>query len=269
MRLATLRTGQCAVVDGDRYAPLPGRLVDHLDRPVPMPGSWERLDPSLLAAPLVPGRLICVGLNYRDHARETGATIPERPILFAKLSSAVVGPGDRIVRPRGVSQLDHECELAVVIGRRAHEVAQVDALAYVGGYTCLNDVTDRVAQSSDGQWFRAKSRPTFAPIGPWVVTPDDLPDPTDLAISCSVNGEVRQSSRTSQLIFGVAALIAYCSANFDLEPGDVIATGTPGGVGLATGRWLEPGDVVEISVEGIGVLRNGVVDAEAPTGETG
>jgi 2-keto-4-pentenoate hydratase/2-oxohepta-3-ene-1,7-dioic acid hydratase in catechol pathway len=263
MRLATLRTGECVVIDGDRCGSLPGRLIDHFGRAVVHPRDWKPFDPALLGPPLTPRQLICVGLNYRDHAQETGAKIPERPILFGKLPSSIVGPGDPIVRPRGVSRLDHECELAVVIGRATRDVSEANALDYVGGYTCLDDVTDREAQSGDGQWFRGKSRPTFAPIGPWVVTPDELSDPSDLAISCAVNGEVRQSSRTSQLIFGVAALVAYCSANFDLGPGDVIATGTPGGVGLATGRWLEPGDIVEVSVEGVGVLRNEVVDQPA------
>jgi 2-keto-4-pentenoate hydratase/2-oxohepta-3-ene-1,7-dioic acid hydratase in catechol pathway len=261
VRLGTLASGECVAIDDDRYGVLPGPLVDHLGGAVEPPRTWLPFDEGRLAAPLVPGRLICVGLNYRDHAAEAGAQLPDHPILFFKLSSAVVGPGAAIVRPRDVTQLDHEAELAVVIGRRAHAVSEADALAYVGGYTCLNDVTDREAQAADKQWFRSKSRPTFAPIGPWIVTSDELADPTDLAVSCSVNGEVRQSSRTSQLIFGVAALVAFCSANFDLEPGDVIATGTPAGVGLATGRWLVPGDVVEVAIEGIGVLRNEVADA--------
>lgn len=213
-----------------------------------------------LAAPVArPGKIIAVGRNYREHAAEEGAAIAPDPILFTKYPSSIVGPGAPITwRAADSAQVDYEAELAVVIGRRVRDVAERDALDAALGYTCLNDVSARDLQVRDGQWVRAKSLDSFCPIGPWLVTRDELPDPGDLAIRCTVNGEVRQDSRTREMIHGVASLIAFCSRFFTLEPGDVIATGTPGGVGAFRDPplFLRDGDVVAVSIEGIGTLEN-------------
>lgn len=263
MRLATLLDGTAVEVRDDRFAPLAGRVVDHLMRGGGAPRrSWLPLDGAVLGPPVRPAKVICLGLNYADHIAESGLASPQRPLLFGKLSSTVVGHGQPIVRPAHVSQLDFEAELAVVIGRPGRHIREEDAFDYVGGYTCFNDASDRESQLGDGQWFRGKNMDTFGPLGPWIVTPDEVPDPHALDISCHVNGELRQSSNTRQLVFKIPKIIAFCSASFTLEPGDVIATGTPGGVGLATQTWLAPGDVVEVTIDRIGTLRNEVV-AEA------
>lgn len=207
-----------------------------------------------------PGKLLCIGLNYRDHAAESGLALPARPLLFSKFPSSVIGHGAAIELPTGSKQVDYEAELAVVVGRRASRVTAADAIDYVFGYTCLNDVSARDFQFADGQWQRGKSCDTFAPMGPWLVTRDAVPDPQALALTCRVNGEVRQSSSTRELVFGIADLIAILSWDITLEPGDVIATGTPAGVGFARlpPVYLQDGDEVEVEIEGIGVLRNRV-----------
>lgn len=263
MRLATTTDGQTGRIDGDRFVPLPGGLLDHLTAGAagPDPGgadSTVALDQVELGPPLRPRSIICVGLNYRDHAAEAGMDLPAAPLLFAKLPSAVVGPGDTVAIPSTEAQVDFEAELAVVIGRTARHVPVERALEHVGGYVCFNDVSDRAAQFADGQWLRGKSFDTFAPIGPIVVTADEIGDPQALAISCTVNGEVRQRSSTAEMVFGVAELVAYCSTAFTLAPGDVIATGTPAGVGMADGRWLAAGDVMTVEIEGLGSLTNPV-----------
>ena len=261
MRLATLADGTTVRIDGDRAFPLPGRLVDHLCRPPAQPSHEPvALGDAELAAPLQrPGKVVCLGLNYADHAKETGQEPPSNPLLFGKVSTTIIGPGAPIVIPRGEANVDYEAELAVVIGRPGRHLAPEQAMDVVGGYTCFNDVSERLGQLADGQWFRSKSHDTFAPLGPWLVTPDDLEDPHALSISCTVNGDVRQDSNTSQMIFTIPEIVSYCSAAFTLEPGDVIATGTPPGVALATGKWLSPGDEVTIEIEGIGSLTNPVV----------
>lgn len=195
-----------------------------------------------------PGKIVCVGLNYRDHAEEQGADLPEAPLLFAKWPSSLIGPGEAIVIPPIVTKADYEAELGVVIGRRATRVAAGDALDYVRGYTCVNDVTVRDLQKRDGQWTRAKGFDTFCPIGPRLV--EGL-DPSALAIRSRLNGETRQDSSTSDLIFDVPRLIEFISAVMTLETGDVISTGTPSGVGP-----MVPGDRIEVDIEGIGVLAN-------------
>jgi 2,4-diketo-3-deoxy-L-fuconate hydrolase len=202
-----------------------------------------------------------VGLNYRDHAGEATVAPPTSPILFAKWSTCLVAAGEPIVIPRGIDEVDWEAELAVIIGRRASNVSVDDALDFVSGYTCMNDVSARRAQREDGQWTRAKSFDTFGPIGPRVVPAADIPDPQVLSIRARVNGETMQDSNTSEMIFPVAELIAYISAGITLEPGDVITTGTPSGVGAfrPTPIFLQPGDVVDIEIEGIGILSNPVV----------
>ena len=202
---------------------------------------------------LEPGKIVGIGQNYRAHAREMGKPIPDEPLLFLTPRTAVIGDGDPIPRPAGYARVDHEGELGVVIGRRARRVARADALEVVLGLTCVNDVTVRDLQQRDGQWTRAKGFDGFCPIGPRIVAGLD---PSDLAITTRVNGVVRQSSTTADLIFDVPALIAFVSAHMTLEPGDVISTGTPAGVGN-----LAVGDVVEVEIAGIGVLRNPVVAA--------
>jgi 2-keto-4-pentenoate hydratase/2-oxohepta-3-ene-1,7-dioic acid hydratase in catechol pathway len=206
-----------------------------------------------------PGKIVCVGLNYRDHAEESGMEIPQRPLLFAKWPSSLVGPGRPIVLPEQSQEVDYEAELGVVVGRRAQRVAVADALDYVAGYVCANEVSARDIQFADGQWTRAKSFDTFCPVGP--ITPaDQVPDPQVLQIRCLLNGEAVQDSSTAQMIFTVAEVIAFTSNGITLEPGDLILTGTPAGVGF--GRkppvYLADGDEVTIEIERIGSLTNPV-----------
>ena len=229
----------------------------------PLLGSYDttgrrlRLDEVRLLAPVIPrSKVVCVGKNYADHVEEMkgvtgGDAPPEEPLLFLKPNTSVIGPGDAIVRPAISHRVEHEGELAVVIGALAKEVPVERALEVVYGFTCANDVTARDLQISDGQWARAKGFDTFCPLGPVIETDLDLADAT---IETRVNGEVRQRSSTAHLIHSVAAIVAHASQAFTLLPGDVILTGTPAGVGL-----LEPGDTVEVEIEGIGTLRNRVV----------
>jgi 2-keto-4-pentenoate hydratase/2-oxohepta-3-ene-1,7-dioic acid hydratase in catechol pathway len=214
--------------------------------------------------PRSPGKIVCVGLNYLDHIRESGAEPPAEPLIFAKFPSAVIRSGDPIpIDDELTKRVDWEVELAVVIGRTARRVDAADALDYVFGYTVANDVSARDLQFGDGQWVRGKSLDGFCPLGPEVVTTDEIPDPQNLALRTTVNGEVMQDSSTSEMVFGVAELIAFCSRSFTLDPGDVLLTGTPWGCGefMDPPRSLHPGDVVEVSIEGIGTLRNPVVAA--------
>ena len=214
-----------------------------------------------LVAPVPrPRKVLCIGLNYRDHAKETGKPLPERPLLFSKLPTCVIGPNAAIVIPRITDQVDYEAELGVVIGRTAKHVSSEDALEHVAGYVNFNDVSARDMQFGDGQWQRGKSCDTFAPMGPWMVTADEIRDPGDLRVQLRLNGETMQDSRTRELIFGVPELIRFLSQTITLEPGDVIATGTPPGVGAARKPpvFLAPGDRVEVEVEGLGVLSNPV-----------
>lgn len=225
-------------------------------------GAVLALDSVRLAAPIPrPGKILCIGLNYRDHAQETGKPIPERPILFSKFSTAVVGPNEPVVLPRVSSQVDFEAELGVVLGRRAKHVPRERALEHVLGYVILNDVSARDLQYGDGQWQRGKSCDTFAPLGPAIVTIDEIPDPGALGIRLRLNGAVMQESNTRQLIFGVPDLIAFLSQTITLEPGDVLATGTPAGVGCARQPpvFLKPGDQLEVEIDGLGLLANPVV----------
>jgi 2-keto-4-pentenoate hydratase/2-oxohepta-3-ene-1,7-dioic acid hydratase in catechol pathway len=211
------------------------------------------------AAPVPrPGKVICIGLNYRDHAAESGMSIPESPVIFSKFPTCVIGSNAPIVIPRGSTQTDFEAELAFVMGRRASSVESDNALDYVFGYTNFNDVSARDFQFADGQWQRGKSCSTFAPMGEYVATTDEIPDPQTLSIKFRLNGETLQHSSTSQMIFGVAELIEFLSRYVVLEPGDVVATGTPPGVGFARKPpvYLKPGDVAEVEIEGLGVLSN-------------
>ncbi|MBM4326555.1 MAG: hypothetical protein FJ118_05250 [Deltaproteobacteria bacterium] len=212
------------------------------------------LEAGRLLAPVQPTKVVAIGLNYRDHAEEVGLPLPEEPILFIKPSTSVIGPLDPILLPRMSARVDYEAELAVVIGRTARNVPKDRAAEYISGYTCLNDVTARDLQQKDGQWTRAKSFDTFCPIGPWIETEVD---PSDLAIELLLNGEPKQRSRTSNLIFNPFQLVAFVSDVMTLFPGDVIATGTPSGIGR-----LAPGDQVEVRIEGIGSLINVVRNSD-------
>lgn len=216
------------------------------------------------AAPIRPGKIVAIGLNYRDHIREAGLEEPAQPLVFAKFPSSVVGPSDDIVLPALPEvRVDWEVELGVVIGRRTRRVAPADALEHVFGYTVANDVSARDVQFSDGQWVRGKSFDTFCPLGPQIVTADEVPDPQALTLETWVNGEAVQRSNTSEMVFGVADIVSFCSGCFTLEPGDVVLTGTPWGCGefMDPPRRLHPGDEVVCRVEGLGELRNTVVAA--------
>jgi 2-keto-4-pentenoate hydratase/2-oxohepta-3-ene-1,7-dioic acid hydratase in catechol pathway len=208
-----------------------------------------------------PGKIICIGLNYRDHAAESKMPIPEKPVVFSKFPTAVIAPGEPVVLPSTSQQVDYEAELAVVIGRRAKHVTADRAYDYVLGYTAFNDVSARDFQFSDGQWQRGKSCDTFAPMGQTIITTDTITDPHKLSIKLVLNGQTMQNSNTDQLIFGVPALIEFLSQSITLEPGDVIATGTPPGVGFARNPpvFLKPGDEMEVLIEGMGGLGNPVV----------
>jgi 2-keto-4-pentenoate hydratase/2-oxohepta-3-ene-1,7-dioic acid hydratase in catechol pathway len=213
----------------------------------------------LLAPVPRPGKIVAIGRNYREHAAEEGVDPPPAPLIFAKWPSAVVGHGEEVRWDPGLTaQVDYEAELAVVVGRTARRVGIDAALDHVLGYTCLNDVSARDLQFGDGQWVRGKSLDTFCPMGPVLVTADEIEDPQDLAISCSVGDEQVQDARTSAMYFGVAEIISYCSTSFTLEPGDVIATGTPGGVGVFRDppRFLRDGDRMSVEIERIGRLEN-------------
>jgi len=215
----------------------------------------------LLAPILRPPKILCVGLNYRDHAIESNMEIPAVPTVFAKFSTAVTGSGAPIVIPPSTQKPDYEAELAVVIGKRGEKIAAKSWQDYVFGYTILNDVSARDIQLATSQWTLGKSLSTFAPLGPHIVTRDEVPDPHVLEIRLSIGGEMLQHSNTREFIFGVPELIEYISRFVTLEPGDIISTGTPSGVGLGRKppRWLRPGDEVVIEIDRIGVLRNPVV----------
>lgn len=220
------------------------------------------VDPPLLAPVVAPRKLMAIGLNYMDHIRETGSNAPANPILFTKLDTSLTGPTDDIVvDPKLTSMADYETELTAIIGRRTKGISEADALDAVFGYTVANDVSARDCMKADGQLVRAKSFDTYCPIGPWITTADEVPDPQALGIKTLVNGEVRQDSSTSEMVFSVAHLIQFIAQGITLEPGDVLLTGTPHGVGFVMDppRFLGPGDVVECEVEGLGALRNRVV----------
>lgn len=225
--------------------------------------SDETLRVRRLLAPLAPTNIFAIGLNYREHARETGKDIPSDPVVFAKATTSVVGPDDAIVLPAVSQKVDYECELAVVIGRAARDVSAEDALDYVLGYACANDVSERYWQARLGQWVRAKSFDTFCPLGPWIET--DVADPNALRISTRLNGQVMQDSSTADMIFNVRHLVHFLSQGLTLLPGTVILTGTPPGVGVARKPpvFLKDGDTVTVSIEGIGELSNPVRAAGA------
>jgi 2-keto-4-pentenoate hydratase/2-oxohepta-3-ene-1,7-dioic acid hydratase in catechol pathway len=263
---AAARSG---ILDGDRVLPFPqaggdpSSLVSAAVERQPITGDPLPLAELWLRAPVPrPGKIICVGLNYRDHCREQDVPEPAYPMLFAKFANAVAHPGAPILRPRATEKLDLECELAVVIGRRASRIRPDEAMEAVLGYTILNDVTMRDLQREDRQWLRAKGSDGFAPLGPVLVTRDELGDGRGLAMRSAVNGEAWQHSSTDEMIFDVRTLVAFASRTITLEPGDIIATGTPAGVGHFQDppRYLRGGDTMRCEIEGIGVLENTVVD---------
>jgi 2-keto-4-pentenoate hydratase/2-oxohepta-3-ene-1,7-dioic acid hydratase in catechol pathway len=259
-----IATPIAAAQQGRRHDPLVELLDDAADvRTAPAIGDVVPLADLRLSAPITaPSKIIAIGLNYADHARESGLEAPAAPISFCKFPSSIVGPEEAIrFRTNDSAQVDYEVELAAIIGRRARDVPEADALSFLLGYTVCNDVSARDAQFADGQWVRGKCFDTFCPLGPWIVTADEVADPQDLGLRCRVNGEVLQDSSTKEMIFGVAELVSYLSRFMTLEPGDVIATGTPFGVGFARTPpvFLGNGDVVECEVDGIGTLRNPVV----------
>jgi 2-keto-4-pentenoate hydratase/2-oxohepta-3-ene-1,7-dioic acid hydratase in catechol pathway len=267
MRVATVQTSdgvKLAVdVDGDyRRLDFDGDLLSLVQSGVdPCDLALGEAVAGEPAAPLRPGKIVAIGLNYLDHIRESNLPQPAQPLVFAKFPSSVTGPGDPIIVDAELTtQVDWEVELGVVIGRRMRDVAVGGALEHVFGYTVCNDVSARDVQFSESQWTRGKSFDTFCPVGPVVVTPDEIPDPQALALGTRVNGEVMQDSSTREMLFGVAELLAFCSRSFTLEPGDLLLTGTPWGCGyfMDPPRALEVGDVVECEVERIGLLRNAV-----------
>jgi 2-keto-4-pentenoate hydratase/2-oxohepta-3-ene-1,7-dioic acid hydratase in catechol pathway len=244
-------------------------VVEQLERAGTPQGPWQEqlvrpLSGVRLKAPVLhPRKIICLGLNYRDHAEEQGAKIPKNPILFGKYDRSLIGHGEDIEYPAVTEQLDYEAELAVVIGRSGRHIAKRDALSHVAGYAAFNDVTSRDVQFADRQWLRGKMGDAHAPFGPWLVTADEIADPQALGIRLWLNGELLQDSSTSELIFGIAELVSFISASVTLDVGDVIATGTPSGVGFARKPpvFMAPDDVVRVEVDGIGVLENRVVKA--------
>ena len=234
-------------LDPERLTKLGGLDVETL----PAVDGNPRLGPCVAGT----GKFICIGLNYSDHAAETGATVPPEPIIFMKATSAITGPNDDLVLPRGSEKTDWEVELGVVIGRTAKYVSEAEALDYVAGYCTIHDVSERAFQiERHGQWTKGKSCDTFGPTGPWLVTKDEVADPHNLAMWLKVNGETMQDGSTRTMVYGVAYLVSYLSQFMSLRPGDIISTGTPPGVGMGMKppRYLKAGDVVELGIEGLG-----------------
>ena len=300
MRIGTLRDGAAnlpALIEGERAYRLDDVLGAMGGVPVAVPGGADAA--TILATPALntaaraaiaalpdlitrgaapsyplyvlgppvprPGKIVCAGRNYAEHAKELGNDVPTRPILFAKLATSICGPFDDVVRPREVDDLDYEAELCVVIGTGGRRIPRERALAHVAGYCCANDVSARHAQLGLGdQWLRGKSFDTFCPIGPWIVTADEIPDPQALKVRCRVDGSLRQDGTTADMIFDVATLISSISDAFTLEPGDLILTGTPSGVAMGQhpSPWLQPGQLCEVEIPAIGSIANRIVAEE-------
>jgi 2-keto-4-pentenoate hydratase/2-oxohepta-3-ene-1,7-dioic acid hydratase in catechol pathway len=231
------------------WAPEPGAVVGPIDAV------------TFVAPVPAPNKVVCVGRNYAEHAAETGSAVPTEPQLFAKWANAVVGSGVDVILPSITHALDYEAELVAVIGSTAHRVTEARALEHVFGYTCGNDISARDLQFGDTQWIRGKALDSFAPMGPWIVTADEIPDPQRLGIRCVVNGETRQDDTTANMVFSVARIIAFITEAITLEPGDVIYTGTPPGVGhgRTPPTYLQPNDVVRVEIDGIGAIENRIV----------
>lgn len=268
MRLVTFRHGgsgaTAGVLEGDRVVSLATdmlRLIFSGAVPLAAGESFHLSNVKLLAPIPRPPKFICVGLNYRDHAIESNMAMPTVPTIFSKFSSSVIGPGEHIVLPKVSTQPDYEAEFAVVIGPGGRHISAARAMDHVYGYTIVNDVSARDLQLATTQWLMGKTCDTFAPMGPWIVTKDEIPDPHSLDISLEIGGEILQHSNTRELIFKIPDLIEFISSVVTLEPGDIISTGTPSGVGFARKppRYLKDGDECVIKVQGIGELRNPVV----------
>ena len=253
-------------------------IVNDLGGNVLLPESREKLRQlDLHSLPLIPhgarigacvtsvGKFICIGLNYADHAAESGVAVPKEPIIFMKATSAICGPNDDVVIPRGSSKSDWEVELGVVIGKTAKYVKESDALSHVAGYCVINDLSEREFQlEGTGQWVKGKSADTFGPIGPWLVTCDEIPDPQNLGLRLDINGQRYQDGSTSTMVFGVAFLVSYISRFMSLQAGDIISTGTPPGVGMGQKppRYLLPGDYISLAIDGLGEQHHRVVSSK-------
>lgn len=258
---------------GGRIRDLSGE-IDDLAGAVLDPDNLERLSGLQDSLPVVegaprfgpcvarPGKFLCIGLNYSDHAAETGMQVPPEPVLFMKATTAVCGPNDDVIIPRGSTKLDWEVELGVIIGRGGKYIAEEDSFSHVAGYCVVNDVSERAFQNDhQGQWVKGKSGDTFGPTGPWLVTKDEIPDPQALTLHLEVDGAQRQNSSTANMVYGVGFLVSYLSRFMRLEAGDVISTGTPPGVamGMKSPAWLQPGNVMTLGVEGLGEQRQTLV----------
>jgi len=247
-------SGHVADIGGEAITPAGLTKIEAID-----PKSLPEIAPGRIGACVAgTGKFICIGLNYSDHAAETGATVPPEPIIFMKATSAIVGPNDDVLIPRGSEKTDWEVELGVVIGKTAKYVTEAEALDYVAGYCVSNDVSERAFQTErSGQWTKGKSCDTFGPIGPWLVTKDEIPEPQNLGMWLTVNGQKMQNGSSKTMVYGVAFLVSYLSQFMSLHPGDVISTGTPPGVGmgLKPPRYLKAGDVVELGIEGLGTQK--------------
>ncbi|MEI1251761.1 MULTISPECIES: fumarylacetoacetate hydrolase family protein [Rhizobium] len=247
-------SGHVADIGGEAIGPAGLAKIAAID-----PKSLPEIAPGRIGACVAgTGKFICIGLNYSDHAAETGATVPPEPIIFMKATSAIVGPNDDVIIPRGSEKTDWEVELGVVIGKTAKYVTEAEALDYVAGYCVSNDVSERAFQTErSGQWTKGKSCDTFGPIGPWLVTKDEIPQPQNLGMWLTVNGQKMQNGSSKTMVYGVAFLVSYLSQFMSLHPGDVISTGTPPGVGmgLKPPRYLKAGDVVELGIEGLGTQK--------------
>ncbi|ANP87739.1 fumarylacetoacetate hydrolase family protein [Rhizobium leguminosarum] len=247
-------SGHVADIGGEAIGPAGLAKIAAID-----PKSLPELVPGRIGACVAgTGKFICIGLNYSDHAAETGATVPPEPIIFMKATSAIVGPNDNVIIPRGSEKTDWEVELGVVIGKTAKYVTEAEALDYVAGYCVSNDVSERAFQTErSGQWTKGKSCDTFGPIGPWLVTKDEIAEPQNLGMWLTVNGQKMQNGSSKTMVYGVAFLVSYLSQFMSLHPGDVISTGTPPGVGmgLKPPRYLKAGDVVELGIEGLGTQK--------------
>ncbi len=274
---AALRFGRRYTIDGQPFPRTmlqllewePGfqvvkQILDRYESTIPeMRPLTYNLSSVKIHAPISrPGKIIALGLNYVDHIEETGREVPKYPVVFAKFPSSVVGPDEEVPHPKVTKKLDWEVELAVIIGRLCKEVSEDEALNFVAGYTILNDLSARDLQRGDGQWVRGKSLDGLCPLGPCIVTVDELGDGSGLKMQTKVNGVMKQDSNTSNLILGVKQIVSFLSHSFTLEPGDVIATGTPSGVGFARDppEFLQPDDEVEVFIESIGYLRNKIVN---------
>jgi 2-keto-4-pentenoate hydratase/2-oxohepta-3-ene-1,7-dioic acid hydratase in catechol pathway len=267
MRLVSFRGG-FGKLDEDAVTVMGTDIIAFLERPSEGPEKKVRAADLTLTAPVPnPGKIIAIGLNYKDHARESGLDIPTEPILFGKFANSVIGSGEAVIVPLVTKEVDYEAELGVVMGRRAQAVKPAEALSYVAGYTCVNDVSARDLQQRSTQWTRGKAIDTFLPVGPALVTADEIQDPQSLSIKCLVNNAIMQNSNTDQMIFSVAELISFISQTITLCPGDLIATGTPPGIGSARkpSRFLHDGDIVTVEIELIGRLTNAISFPQSET----